>query len=113
MKVVRIALVVVVAVLFSIWDASAGTGNDLPRFQQVSGTLFRGGQPTERGFQELKRRGIRTIVNLRVDDSERAIVESLGMKYVHIPIAMPGLSRPWKKIAVTDIAAFFQLLDSA
>lgn len=47
-----------------------------------------GAQPTEKGYRWLKRKGVTTIINLRVpSEHERKLVESLGMKYVHIPWA--------------------------
>jgi len=45
-----------------------------------------GAQPTERGYQWLQQKGVTTVVNLRLADAaDRAIVERLGMRYVHIP----------------------------
>lgn len=56
------------------------------RFEQVAPGLYRGGQPTATGFGFLKWRGIRTIINLRVELDERARVEAWGFKYVYIPL---------------------------
>jgi protein tyrosine/serine phosphatase len=56
------------------------------RFEQVAPGLYRGGQPTAAGFGFLKWRGIRTIINLREEFDERAVVEALGFKYVYIPL---------------------------
>src|SRR5579871_2748048 len=39
--------------------------SDLPNFNEVTPTLFRGGQPTEKGLSKLKALGIKTIVSLR------------------------------------------------
>ena len=61
---------------------------DLPNFGRVNASLYRGGQPTEAGFRSLRERGIEIVVNLRDDKDirrDRAIVESLGMRYVSIP----------------------------
>lgn len=60
--------------------------NVVPRFQQVDERLFRGGQPDRTGFEALRRLGVRTIVNLRSEHDERALVEELGLKYVQIPV---------------------------
>src|SRR5215467_4202251 len=92
-------IVILTFVLAAPWKTEAADLKGVPRFQQVGPNFYRGGQPTEKGFQELKELGIRTVINLRVDDSERKIVEALGMTYVHIPIAMPLLTRPWKTIS--------------
>ncbi len=61
---------------------------DVPaeRFVQLEDNLFRGAQPDEAGFNRLRDMGIRTIVSFRNDASERALVESLGMRFIHIPI---------------------------
>ncbi len=58
----------------------------LPRFHKVNETLYRGGMPKEDGFRFLKKMGIKTIVNFRNGNDEQPLVESLGMKLVHIPL---------------------------
>src|SRR6185295_13306798 len=98
MRVIRVVLVAALVLVYPGWKVAAETDPGVPRFHMVAEGFFRGGQPTAKGFQELKDKGVRTIINLRVDDSERAVVEALGMKYVHIPVAIPGVTRPWKKI---------------
>jgi tyrosine-protein phosphatase SIW14 len=61
----------------------------LPNFGRVTETLYRGGQPTAKGFATLQKMGVAIIVNLRDEpgetNSEKPQVESLGMKYVGIP----------------------------
>jgi tyrosine-protein phosphatase SIW14 len=61
----------------------------LPNFGRVTANLYRGGQPTWDGFNDLHAMGVGMIVNLRDDRTEMEIeqreVESLGMKYVGIP----------------------------
>lgn len=58
----------------------------VPNFGEVTSNLFRGGQPTDQGFQELSKRGVGLVINLRGDSKvERAEVEKLGMQYVSIP----------------------------
>jgi len=64
---------------------------------KISETLYRGAQPQEVGLSELKLLGITTIVDLRSEDHEkveweRKHTESLGMRFVHIPVA--GWSPP-------------------
>lgn len=47
-----------------------------------------GAQPSEKGYQWLKSKGVTTIVNLRLpNEHEKNLVESLGLEYVHIPWA--------------------------
>ena len=61
----------------------------LPNLGRVTPTLYRGGQPTAQGFDELKTLGVDIVVNFRDEppeiESERASVEHLGMRYVSIP----------------------------
>ena len=60
-----------------------GVGN----FATVDEGLYRGAQPTYEGIQELKERGVRTVIDLRDDrnPAERLWVEDAGMAYVNIP----------------------------
>jgi tyrosine-protein phosphatase SIW14 len=54
---------------------------------QVSPVLYRSGQPTRAGFEEFKARGVRAVVNIRTVHDDRAVVESLGMRYFHVPVS--------------------------
>lgn len=56
----------------------------LPNFYKVSDDVYRGAQPEKAGFQELKKMGIRTIVNLRSFHSDRENIEKNGFAYEHI-----------------------------
>ncbi|MBP7864942.1 MAG: tyrosine-protein phosphatase [Acidobacteria bacterium] len=58
-----------------------GVGN----FHQVSPDLYRGAQPTAEGFARLRALGIRTVVNLRWAHSDRDLLGSTGLGYIHIP----------------------------
>jgi tyrosine-protein phosphatase SIW14 len=64
-------------------DAVPGIAN----FALVEDGLYRGGQPTELGFAQLKAKGVKTVIDLRDDYNprERGWVESRDMKYVNIP----------------------------
>jgi len=57
----------------------------LPNLHKVSDDLYRGAQPTPEGMQQLKKLGIRTIVNLRLFHSDRDKIKSIGFSYQHIP----------------------------
>jgi tyrosine-protein phosphatase SIW14 len=84
--------------LHSIGTRLNGTG--IPRFGQVSENLYRGGQPSAEGLQELKRMGVRVIVDLRGSPSqtERDVVTKLGMDYVSIPSHCPfPRDKPWAR----------------
>jgi tyrosine-protein phosphatase SIW14 len=55
----------------------------VPRFGEVTPTLYRGGQPNQEGFSNLAGMGINIVVDLRGSRvSERRLVTGLGMRYV-------------------------------
>lgn len=63
-------------------------GTDLP---EVRPGLYAGGQPTAAQLRELARR-VRTVIDLRQPGEDRGfdetgVAESLGMRYVRIPVA--------------------------
>src|SRR5438046_1425637 len=83
---------------------------DIPRFAILGEKLYRGGQPTEKGFQFLKEKGVKTIINLRGEDnSEERLVEKLGMRYIRIPV--PEV-RPLTQISPGAIAKYFELVNN-
>lgn len=71
----------------------------VPRLSE-NGVIYFAGQPTEAGFRTLAQSSVKIVVNLRsikemqtkVDFNEAIVVESLGMKYVHIPIVPSSFS---------------------
>ena len=80
----------------------------LPYFGNVSTQLYRGAQPQDTGFAELKKLGIGIVVNLRHEPDEiareRGLVEQQGMQYVSIP--WRGKQDP----KTEDVAQFLELL---
>jgi tyrosine-protein phosphatase SIW14 len=73
-------------------QAPAGVTN----FHVVNDHVYRGGQPSDAGFQALAKIGVKTVLDLREPDSrsqaEKKVVEAAGMKYVNIPFY--GISTP-------------------
>jgi tyrosine-protein phosphatase SIW14 len=58
----------------------------VPKFGEVTPTLYRGSQPKKEGFAKLAEFGITIVVDLRGSrDKEREEVTKLGMQYVAIP----------------------------
>jgi protein tyrosine/serine phosphatase len=53
-------------------------------FAKISDALYRGDQPTAEGFANLKKLGVRTVVNLRTFHSDRPALAGTGLRYVHI-----------------------------
>jgi tyrosine-protein phosphatase SIW14 len=91
----RIAVALLLAAL--PWAAAPqqiGSRDSLPNFHQVNAHLYRGGQPTDAGFERLAKRGVKTVVDLRGPGNrsvaEKATVESLGTNYQSLPISSTG-----------------------
>ena len=51
---------------------------------KISEELYRGAQPSGEGVQQLKRLGIKTVINLRSFHSDRAEIGDTGLPYEHI-----------------------------
>lgn len=83
---------------------------EIYNFLQLSEKLATSGQPGEAQFAAIKESGYKVVVNLALPESpnalpnEREIVESLGMKYVHIPVV-------WENPTPDDIARFFNVME--
>ena len=56
----------------------------LPNFHKLSDDLYRSAQPTAEGMQELKKMGVKTVVNLRSFHSDRDEIGETGLGYEHI-----------------------------
>jgi protein tyrosine phosphatase (PTP) superfamily phosphohydrolase (DUF442 family) len=82
---------------------------EIPRFLTMSDGLYRGGQPSGAGFRLLKEKGIKTVINLRMENDESNLVQELGMNYVHIPIED---IRPWTQIPEAAVAKYFELINN-
>jgi protein tyrosine phosphatase (PTP) superfamily phosphohydrolase (DUF442 family) len=94
----------------AIVSAFAGSENpNLPNFYKVDDQVYRGAQPTDQGFKDLAKLGVKTVIDLRQigehsQPQEEAVVTGLGMRYVSIP--MKGMSTPNDK-QVADVMALF------
>ena len=83
----------------------------ITRFSKVGERLYRGGQPRDNEFALLHSLGIHTVVSFREEDaSERAIVEKLGMKFVHIPVTFTAFA-PTTKLPEKAVQKFFEVVD--
>ena len=82
-----LAVAILAAGIHSAFGAdNPAAPKSLPRFHQVAPGVYRGGQPKEGGYEWLKQRGVKTIINLRDERDERKHVESLGFNYVYLPM---------------------------
>jgi protein tyrosine/serine phosphatase len=68
----------------AIWAQKVEAGPNLPNLHRVTPSLYRGAQPEDEGFGELKALGIKTVVNLRSMHSDRSETEAHGLGYVHL-----------------------------
>jgi protein tyrosine/serine phosphatase len=69
----------------------ASQNNDtvkIKNFGQLDERFYRGAQPKEQDYKDLAALGIKTVIDLTADPKpyERSTVESLGMKYINIPM---------------------------
>src|SRR5689334_22831096 len=93
--------------LASAWASSQN--QNLPNFQKVDDQVYRGAQPSDSGFKDLAKLGIKTVIDLREigehsQADEQKVVTDLGMRYVSIP--MHGMSTP-KDDQVAAVQAIF------
>lgn len=88
--------------VFSISDVR------IKNFGQMDERFFRGGEPKKAAdFAALKALGVNTVIDLQdeAEPTERGMVESLGMRYVHIPMVA-------KKYPTEEaVAAFLKTVD--
>ena len=62
----------------------------ISNFGRISANYFRGAQPAGNDYKDLAALGVKTVINLTSDDGkadEQQMVESAGMKYVHMPMS--------------------------
>jgi len=82
-----------------------GVGN----FQKVDDHVYRGAQPTQEGFSNLNKLGIKVVVDLREpgdrSTQENKIVTAAGMKYMSVP--MYGMATP-KNESVQKVLALLE-----
>ena len=79
----------------------------IKNFGQMDERFYRGAQPKENDYESLKALGINTVVDLQAEpkEYEKRLVESLGMRYVNIP--MVGKKYPTE----AAVSAFMKLVD--
>ena len=66
--------------------AEAITIEGAENLYKISDDLYRGQQPSAEGFAELKKLGIKTVVNLRAHHSDTDELEGIDLEYVSIPM---------------------------
>jgi protein tyrosine/serine phosphatase len=104
---IAILLLLLIALCWAVWAHSThevSNSQVIPRFDQVAEGFYRGGQPQQQGYEHLKQLGIKTVINLRVENQEAEEVKSLGFQHVHIPMSA------WEQVPESKIQMFFQVL---
>jgi protein tyrosine phosphatase (PTP) superfamily phosphohydrolase (DUF442 family) len=99
-------------------SVAADLSAPIVRFHKVDTRLYRGAQPDRAGFEFLREIGVRTVVNLRDDDyarsgEERRLVESLGMRYVQLPVRDGNFFKRTRTIPADTVESFFSIIDTA
>ena len=83
--------IIAFAVLASAQSAQQADFSNIKikNFGQMDERFYRGAQPKEKDYKDLAALGIKTVIDLTDSpkDYEKSTVESLGMRYVNIPIA--------------------------
>jgi tyrosine-protein phosphatase SIW14 len=91
---VRALLVLLTALPLAV--AADSTALHVRNFGEVNDRLYRGGEPSSVGLEELAAQGIKLVIDLResgdATEFEKKQVQKLGMKYVNLPL--PPLSAP-------------------
>jgi protein tyrosine/serine phosphatase len=61
----------------------------IKNFGKMDGRFYRGAQPNEEDYKDLKALGIQTVIDLQDSPTsyEKRAVEALGMRYVNIPMS--------------------------
>ncbi len=98
----------VLALSLSLAGLQAASIPEVPgisNFHQVDEHVYRGAQPHGEGFVGLAKIGIKTVIDLRGEISEQAVVEKAGMHYVRLPWS--GFKAP----ADSQIATVLSLLN--
>jgi protein tyrosine/serine phosphatase len=113
------SLLVFLALFFSLLFSTAALAQESERdapltasisnFEAVTPGLWRGGEPDQKGLENLAQSGVSTIIDLRMwsgaADKESKSANKLGLKYVRIPMTYWGPSRESVRQFFATVAA--------
>jgi protein tyrosine/serine phosphatase len=68
------------------WAVSVEQQQGLGNFYKISDHLYRGKQPTAQGFTRLKSMGVKTVIDLRDDHTDKDLFGKAKFKYERIPM---------------------------
>jgi protein tyrosine phosphatase (PTP) superfamily phosphohydrolase (DUF442 family) len=100
-----------VLLILSLAAGCATSGRNvrgIANFATVEDGLYRGGQPSEIGIDQLRKQGVKTIINLRddFDPREEGWVHDAGMHYVLIRTSAA-------RIRTAEVARFLDEMEKA
>jgi protein tyrosine/serine phosphatase len=108
------AVAVAIALSLSVSAGAKTSGIDgirIDNFARVNATYYRGAQPVGSDYADLKRLGVRTVINLigdeDLDTREQRSVEAQGMRYIYIPMSTR------KAPTQTQIEQFLSIVNDA
>jgi protein tyrosine phosphatase (PTP) superfamily phosphohydrolase (DUF442 family) len=84
---------------------------DIYHFLRLNDRLLTSGMPTAEQLADASMQGVQVVINLAMPDSDRAlrdeesVVESLGMKYIGIPVE-------WDHPTQDDLGAFMTAMEA-
>ena len=95
--------------LLSVASVSAQTASaksNIKNFGQMDARFYRGAQPKEEDYKDLKTLGVKTVIDLRDDpvSYEKRDVEALGMRYVNIPMSDKSYPKEEQIVAFLKLA---------
>src|SRR5579871_1677776 len=95
----------IVRLLLAQFSARSAVAQNLPNFHPVAPGIWRGGAPTVAGLYQLRARGIRTIIDLRISPrlvrQEKAKAQRLGFHWINLPM---GSDPPTAREVATFLA---------
>lgn len=84
-------LLLVLSAFSLAWAADKLAAVDITNLNKPAENIYSSGQPSQEAFKGIAESGIEVVVNLRphseLDWNEQALVESLGMAYINLPVA--------------------------
>lgn len=85
------------------------SSSEIAHFYKVTDRLYRGGQPSDKGFEELKKLGITHIISLRSGSDDANIQNAEKLTLEHIPVSV----NPFKKPKEADVIQFLKAVTTA
>ncbi|HEV8379515.1 MAG TPA: tyrosine-protein phosphatase [Tepidisphaeraceae bacterium] len=102
-----VGLCAIVILLLACGGCTTGGSKDVPgirNFGEVSPEIWRGGKPTPEGMQWLADRGLKTIIDLQMEDESGDVPQ--GVRYVPIRVSL------WQCDQV-DVAAVMRAIEES